>query len=75
MPAQIIYAVNVGSTRMRPPAFGWARLRSDAPGAVRGGVGVDDLVVGVRGDLVHGRSVALGLEAPLFIPVPEASHD
>ncbi len=72
---ETIYAVDIGSTRARPPSFAWASVRREAPETVVGGVAIDDLVAAMREDLARGRSVALGLEAPLFLPIPAASRD
>jgi hypothetical protein len=70
---RVAYACDVGSTRSdgkrgAQSGFGWARAeRADD---VEGGRSITRLVAAVAHDLSLGRSVALGFEAPLFIPVP-----
>jgi hypothetical protein len=68
-----IYAADIGSTRApnsqhAKSSFGWARLL-DA-GQVEGGMSISDRAMLIAADLQESRSVALGLEAPLAIPVP-----
>lgn len=65
----MIYAVDIGSTISG--AFAWAKVprRGDVPAA---GEDPEALVHSVTADLNAGQSVAIGLEAPLFIPVPHA---
>jgi hypothetical protein len=68
-----IYAVDVGSTRCdngRTPRFAWARVDPDAPNDVMGHSDISLLATALAADLNEGVSVALGFEAPLFIPVP-----
>lgn len=73
-----IYAADIGSTRTSKSqnaksGFGWA-CRRDA-GQVIGGDQIAHLAALIAADLQEGCSVALGLEAPLAIPVPiEASR-
>ena len=67
----VIYCADVGS--IAGGKFGWAR-RDPAAGAVedhRGGEEIVDFAAAVKDDLEQGRPVALGLECPLFVPVPE----
>jgi hypothetical protein len=69
-----IYAVDVGSTRCKPggtPNFGWARVDPEYPNTVNGSSEIGALADAVVQDLSSGNSIALGFEAPLFIPVPE----
>src|SRR5919198_1284848 len=71
MPGSLaIYCADVGSVPNR--RFGWAR--GEAGGEIerhRGGSEIADLVDAVGNDLGAGRSVALGFECPLYVPVPE----
>lgn len=73
-PPRRIYAVDVGSTRTSRkrggPAFAWVSME---PGAVKVDKGqtIEPLVEAIAADLGRGISVALGFEAPLFLPVPE----
>jgi len=71
-----IYAVDIGSTRCeagRTPNFAWARVDPADPRSVVGSPDIDKLADQIIRDLQDGRSVALGFEAPLFIPVPVES--
>jgi hypothetical protein len=66
------YAVDVGSTlttRGRKTDFAWAATQP-TPVDVVGSYSIESLVSAISEDLQRGISVALGLEAPLFIPVP-----
>jgi hypothetical protein len=66
-----IYCADIGSIPNR--RFGWAC--TDAVGDKierhRGGAEIDDLVEIIAADIADGRAVALGLECPLYVPVPE----
>jgi hypothetical protein len=68
-----VYACDVGSTKSSN--FGLARVAPDRPSEVVGSCSIDELLTSLKTDLCAGMSVALGFEAPLFIPVPEASGD
>lgn len=68
-PIRRIYAVDIGSTLKRQ-AFAWAAT-VPGPSEVIGSTSIQTLVDAISADLQRGLSVALGLEAPLFIPVPE----
>lgn len=73
-----IYAADIGSTRCspgKPPNFAWARVDPDHPGGVRGSSDIAQLARSVTNDLAQGASVALGFEAPLFMPVPWSADD
>jgi len=70
---RVIYAVDVGSTRCeagRTPNFAWARVDPTDPSSVVGSSDIGKLADQIIRDLQDGQSVALGFEAPLFIPVP-----
>jgi hypothetical protein len=70
----IAYCADVGSVRRG--AFGWARARREEAGTlVKGGSSVDALVSLIEGDLRKGLPLSLGIEAPLFIPVPVGERD
>jgi hypothetical protein len=67
----LIYCADIGSVpRGR---FGWARADAAETGVEthRGGTEIIDLVDAIAEDLDAGRTVALGFECPLFVPVPE----
>lgn len=63
-----IYAVDTGST-LKSQAFAWARTNPE-PSEVIGSNSIQHLVEGLSIDLRQGISVALGFEAPLFLPIP-----
>jgi hypothetical protein len=73
-----IYAVDIGSTRTsrtRGIAFAWAKVCSDAPEQVFADRHIELLAASLRSDLTRGRSVSLGFEAPMFLPVPANARD
>lgn len=61
-----IFCCDIGSVRRA--AFGWARTIGDGP--VEGGRDIDACADHIRRALDRGMRVALGIEAPLFLPVP-----
>lgn len=63
MPDRVIAAVDVGKLSN----VGWWRI---ADGGSGGGRDLDDLADILTADLNRGRTVALGIEAPIFIPAP-----
>lgn len=75
--SRAIYAVDIGSTRCKAgqtPNFAWARVDPVDPKFVEGSSDIGKLADRIVRDLQNRQSVALGFEAPLFIPVPaEAS--
>jgi len=77
---RVVYACDIGSTRPQGrngrPAFAWARLLpNEGSKLVQGSSGIQYLVDRLELDIERGYSVALGFEAPLFIPVPQDSKD
>ncbi len=69
-----IYAVDVGSTIERKgiSAFAWCRVvDSESSPSISLGTCIEKLSKEIASDLNNGQRVALGLEAPLFIPVPD----
>lgn len=72
-----IYAVDVGSTqpnRSGKQAFAWASVgKTPLENGVRCSSDINILAEEIEKDLLTGYSVALGFEAPLFIPVPTDS--
>ena len=69
-----VYAVDVGSTLSG--GFGWTRIDPDVEDATPAGNGsIANLCMRLVEDLNERRNVALGLEAPLFIPVPKGADD
>lgn len=74
--SRVIYAADVGSTRCeggRTPNFAWARVEPADPTFVVGSSDIGKLADRIIRDLQNGQSIALGFEAPLFIPVPVES--
>lgn len=67
----MIYAIDVGSTipKRSGVAFAWSAVDDNAR-EVRAGSCPGDLVADIATRISQGESVALGIEAPLFIPVP-----
>lgn len=71
-PKRFIYACDIGSTKQNN--FGWARFDPTAPGVPPIGLRcIQGLVDHIVRDLRAGASVALGIEAPCFLPVPCAA--
>ena len=66
----VVYACDVGS--VKSGTFAWAKTDSltRAPFA---STRIDELVESIVCDVRRGASIALGFEAPLFLPVPERS--
>lgn len=62
--SRVVAVVDVGSIRN----LGWWRR---GPDGAAGGADLDTLAALLAADLAAGRAVALGLEAPLFVPVPD----
>ncbi|MCE5292440.1 MAG: hypothetical protein LLG14_24845 [Nocardiaceae bacterium] len=62
----VVAAVDVGALKN----VGWWRI---GPSLAAGGRDLDSLADALAGDLNLGRSVALGIEAPLFIPSPTST--
>lgn len=81
MPTQIplppftrrIYAVDIGTT-LKKKAFAWAVTQPKSE-EVWTSQCIESLVEAMAIDLREGVSVALGLEAPLFLPVPDSASD
>lgn len=69
--ARTIYAVDVGSPKN---GLAWARLREDER-TPTGGVDLNMLCSAMASDLVEGRAVAIGFEAPVFLPVAREAED
>ncbi|MBD3400919.1 MAG: hypothetical protein GF399_11410 [Candidatus Coatesbacteria bacterium] len=67
MSAPLLLCADVGSTR--GGNFAWARLEN---GWVVGGTAIDRLRAQLSRACEEGRPVALGLECPLWLPVPTA---
>jgi hypothetical protein len=64
-----IYACDVGSTIKR--RFAWKRIGAPVENVSGQNFEIDCLVESLRRDFENGLSVALGFEAPLFLPVPQ----
>ena len=70
----IAYCADVGS--VPKGGFGWARATQDGGSTlVKGGPRIDDLVSHLADDIEKRHRASLGIEAPLFLPVPGASGD
>lgn len=65
----IVAAVDVGSVSK----LGWWRAELGSASGSSGGHHLEDLVAQLAKDLEKGCRVALGFEAPLFLPVPGES--
>ena len=63
----LIYVVDIGSPRA---GLAWARLQSDVDAMPTGGSNLSRLATRIACDISAGASVAIGFEAPGFIPVP-----
>jgi hypothetical protein len=77
MTSRIVYACDIGSTKhpsSTPPKFAWVRGDPEATTNAVGSHSIDALVRRAVVDISSGVSVALGFEAPLFIPVPLQSN-
>ncbi len=77
---RVIYTCDIGSTRHSKkkgaPAFAWARLLpNEGIKLVQGSSDIQLLIRRLELDIKEGYNVALGFEAPLFIPIPEDSKD
>jgi hypothetical protein len=74
---RVIYACDVGTTRQGPhgPAFAWAKISPEEPTRVRVSQDIERLVADITSEIQKGKSVALGLEAPMFIPVPSSAEN
>jgi hypothetical protein len=74
---QVIYACDIGSTipsrRTNTASFAWVRLDPQQADAIIGCSDMTLLVKHLQRDLQDQVSIALGIEAPLFIPVPQAA--
>jgi hypothetical protein len=75
---RIIYACDIGTTRCSTkthlPSFAWARLNPEN-GTIQVSSYIEKLIQQLEADIRQGCSIALGFEAPLFIPVPEDWKD
>lgn len=75
--AVVAYAIDVGSTRKSKGAthgaFAWARATRDrgAPSVTATGTTFADLIVAMTRDADAGAVTTLGIEAPLWLPIPE----
>jgi hypothetical protein len=67
-----LYACDVGTTRSGAAgsSFAWAKIEPEDPARVRVSRDIERLVADISSEINVGKSIALGFEAPLFIPVP-----
>lgn len=73
MEPRSVFAIDVGSTRSSrgaDPKFAWVRLDPESVRPPVGSHSISKLAKYINDDLLANRSVAIGFEAPLFIPVP-----
>ena len=74
---RVVVVVDVGSTlpgrKTKTSAFAWARKGIRPAEEMCSSQSRDLLLKRLRQDLRLRRSVALGFEAPLFIPIPKLS--
>lgn len=71
-----VYACDVGSTRSSKPTFAWVRLDSTKiQNRITAYSSIEKLLEKLRQDVHESRDIALGFEAPLFIPVPSNASD
>lgn len=72
----VVYAADIGS--IAGGNFGWSRIDPIAEASVaerRGGTQINELIGALEEDLdERRRTVAMGFECPLMVPVPEASE-
>lgn len=68
-----IYACDVGSCRRGN--FAWARVGPEQPARPTSSADIEQLVLALRKDFTDGLNIALGFEAPLFVPVPDDPDD
>jgi hypothetical protein len=75
---RVVYACDVGSTKVNEKTnenrFGWARLPEDQD-QPQGGKAIDKCLESLAADVKSGHHLALGMECPLFLPMPESSED
>jgi hypothetical protein len=65
----VSYCADVGS--IKDHKFGWARVdQSTAGHDVSGGTSMSGLLSGLIEDIHSGHQLTIGIEAPLFVPVP-----
>jgi len=72
---RIVYACDIGSTKPKTNSFGWVRSDLTSNFAPVGSNIIDDLLYQIKIDLNDGASIALGFEAPQFMPVPKDSSE
>jgi len=73
---RVVYACDVGSTRGSAPRFSWVRLEpTRLNGRISAYSSLPALIDSIGQDMEKGHNIALGFEAPLFIPVPRDVSD
>ncbi len=65
----VIYCADIGS--VAAGKFGWARRSTSSPADFDTSTSIKELAQGVATDLNANLPVTLGLECPLFIPLPQ----
>ena len=72
---QVIYACDIGTTRGPKPKFAWVRMKQSRPKICKGSHDIEELAQHLAEDMKKGFNIALGFEAPLFIPIPMSAND
>src|SRR5919205_792441 len=70
---RVMYACDVGSCRKGN--FAWACIGPDQEASPTASPNINELITSLQEDLTIGLSLALGFEAPLFVPIPEDPND
>lgn len=66
-----VYACDIGSTRGKEPSFAWVRLDPTVTNnPITAYTDIEKLIERIRQDADAEHDIALGFEAPLFIPIP-----
>jgi hypothetical protein len=68
----IAYACDIGS--IKAGSFAWARNGSSGE-TPTSSLAIDELIVSIERDVTEGMTIAIGFEAPLFMPVPDLSSN
>jgi hypothetical protein len=68
----VVYVCDIGSIRKNN--FAWVRSIQQLAGtdfeSFNEGTDIDECVTSIKNDLINGMAIAIGLECPLFIPIP-----
>ena len=73
---RVVYACDIGSTRGSKPNFAWVRLNpTKTYSRIQSHSSIEELIDSLEQDVHAACDVALGFEAPLFIPIPNNASD